>query len=241
MRTWTRRDTDPCPPTLQEIRERALRKGSQQSQEHLRIERKVSSPRRVHPDMVRRMDVAPRLVNPMGMPARIMTTDGLEVISRPAHHVSEYQDLRLRAVEQPRSAQTNVEVGFGGFPAPREIISRSSRKLFPNLHRDFQRTLTIPRTATLIPRTGSVAPNLPSDRVARPVAYLSFAADVNENSYFHGLTADQMTELGGVEYRALNALLWIVPLVSERCCHNCSIMSCLAVDSTILGSWLFPS
>ena len=43
--------------------------------------------------------------------------------------------------------------------------------------------------------------------------YVSFEATVGRNSAFHMLTADELDELGGVEYRALNALLWIVGFV----------------------------
>ena len=34
---------------------------------------------------------------------------------------------------------------------------------------------------------------------------------------FHGLTEDQLEELGGIEFRALNMLMWTVPLV----CYDC--------------------
>ena len=30
---------------------------------------------------------------------------------------------------------------------------------------------------------------------------------------FHGLTEDQLEELGGIEFRGLNMLMWAVPLV----------------------------
>ena len=48
---------------------------------------------------------------------------------------------------------------------------------------------------------------------ARPVSYISFEAVVGRNSAFHQLTHDQLEELGGVEYRGLTALLWIVGAV----------------------------
>jgi hypothetical protein len=48
----------------------------------------------------------------------------------------------------------------------------------------------------------------------KEVAYISFAAVVGRNSRFEGLTEEQMEELGGVEYRALRVLLWIVIGVS---------------------------
>lgn len=45
------------------------------------------------------------------------------------------------------------------------------------------------------------------------VPYLSFPTIVGRNSVFHGLTEDQLEELGGIEFRALNMLMWAVPLV----------------------------
>jgi len=48
---------------------------------------------------------------------------------------------------------------------------------------------------------------------ARPVPYVSFDAVVGHNSSFVSLTEEQLEELGGVEFRALNALLWIVGIV----------------------------
>lgn len=44
----------------------------------------------------------------------------------------------------------------------------------------------------------------------KPVTYISFDAVVGRNSAFHFSTKEQLEELGGVEYRALNALLWLV-------------------------------
>ena len=50
---------------------------------------------------------------------------------------------------------------------------------------------------------------------ARPVSYLSFNARVGHNSRFIGLSEGDHEELGGVEYRALTYLLWIVSGVSK--------------------------
>ena len=49
----------------------------------------------------------------------------------------------------------------------------------------------------------------------KTVPYISFDAVVGRNSAFPYLTNTQIEELGGVEYRALNALLWIVAAVSS--------------------------
>ena len=49
---------------------------------------------------------------------------------------------------------------------------------------------------------------------SKEVPYISFSAVVGRNSHFHDLTEEQMEELGGIEYRALKALLIIVVGVS---------------------------
>jgi hypothetical protein len=50
---------------------------------------------------------------------------------------------------------------------------------------------------------------------SKPVTYISFDAIVGRNSAFRLSTNEQLEELGGVEYRALNALLWLVAAVRE--------------------------
>lgn len=98
--------------------------------------------------------------------------------------------------------------GFGGFPMPHVIIQRIFRRFFPKLERKLTRTITIPRTQTLASQYGSTASG------SRAVPYISFDAVVGRNSEFGELTQEQLDELGGVEYRGLTALLWIVGGVS---------------------------
>lgn len=78
-------------------------------------------------------------------------------------------------------------------------------RVFPNIRRKLTRTVTIPYTTSYVPTHHNAPP--PG---AKSVPYISFHAIVGRNSAFHGLTNEQMEELGGVEFRALNALLWIV-------------------------------
>ncbi|KAJ7668683.1 cation transport protein-domain-containing protein [Mycena polygramma] len=89
--------------------------------------------------------------------------------------------------------------GFGGFPMPHEIAKHLFSRFFPKLQRKLTRTMTLPRTMTM---NGVVG--------AKPAPYISFNAIVGRNSAFQQLTREQQDELGGVEYRSLNALLWIV-------------------------------
>ncbi|KAG8745159.1 low affinity potassium transporter [Ceratobasidium sp. 414] len=100
-----------------------------------------------------------------------------------------YGTTRVGASAQVPSSRS----GFGGYPMPHEIAGRAIKKIFPQ-------SFTLPRTLT----GGS------SGGEARPVPYISFNAVVGRNSQFHDLSPEEQEELGGVEYRALTALLWIV-------------------------------
>ena len=94
---------------------------------------------------------------------------------------------------------------FGGFPNPLTWFIHLLHHLFPSLKRNVRRTLTIPLTPVLLAPDRGIIP-----QGARPVPYLHFRARVGHNSRFIGLSDDNYKELGGVEYRALTALLWIV-------------------------------
>jgi hypothetical protein len=81
--------------------------------------------------------------------------------------------------------------------------------LFPSFKRNLQRALTTPQSPVLfVPDQGEIPPG------AHPVSYLTFPARVGHNSRFIGLSDDDHKELGGLEYRALAVLLWIVSGVS---------------------------
>ncbi|KAI0302328.1 cation transport protein-domain-containing protein [Multifurca ochricompacta] len=84
---------------------------------------------------------------------------------------------------------------FGGFPGPQDIISRLIRRFLPGVHRQLTRTVTMPRTTTITSIRGNTGR-------ARGVPYISFDAVVGHNSTFE--------RAGWCEFRALNALLWIV-------------------------------
>ncbi|KIK97977.1 hypothetical protein PAXRUDRAFT_135185 [Paxillus rubicundulus Ve08.2h10] len=109
---------------------------------------------------------------------------------------------------------------LGGFPMPHEMLGTLFGRLFPRAANSLHRTMTIPTATALtggeLGRTASVpacmaeSVNVPEG--SKPVAYISFDAVVGRNSVFHMLTYEQLEELGGVEYRALNALLWLVAL-----------------------------
>ncbi|KAJ3785131.1 cation transport protein-domain-containing protein [Lentinula aff. detonsa] len=104
-----------------------------------------------------------------------------------------------------KSTRGTKHSGFGGFPMPHEILQKLFDKFFPNLRHKLTRTITIPIATTIASQRGD---NIPPG--AKMVPYISFEAVVGRNSAFPLLSDEQLKELGGVEYRALNALLWIV-------------------------------
>ncbi|KAH9030360.1 TrkH-domain-containing protein [Lactarius pseudohatsudake] len=109
---------------------------------------------------------------------------------------------RRRTVQTINPQHKDDTLGFG---SPVNWFVETLQRLFPSLGRNIHRTLTMsdaPRL--LVSDQGEVPPS------ARPVSYLSFKARVGHNSRFIGLSDDDYEELGGVEYRALSALLWIV-------------------------------
>ncbi|KAG1824448.1 cation transport protein-domain-containing protein [Suillus subaureus] len=124
-------------------------------------------------------------------------------------------------LDQP---QEQMIRGFGGFPMPHELLGMLFGWLFPNTKDRLKRTVTIPVTTTLtgggLGRTMSSTASVPgrpthggsisAKEGTKPVTYISFDAVVGRNSAFHFSTNEQLEELGGVEYRALNALLWLV-------------------------------
>ncbi|KAF8911487.1 cation transport protein-domain-containing protein [Gymnopilus junonius] len=120
---------------------------------------------------------------------------GTSLHTHPTHH-SHHSVL-------PENSMTR---GFGGFPSPFALISVLVSRMFPSVKHTLTRTVTIPATVSLTPSGVGAEPG------KKQVPYISFDAVVGRNSAFQLLTSDQLEEIGGVEYRALNALLWIVPL-----------------------------
>lgn len=85
--------------------------------------------------------------------------------------------------------------------------------MFPEKHlRKLERSLTIPRTTTLLSKHSPQ----PEVRKVEKVPWLKFdGLVVGRNSLFHTdrLTNEQLEEIGGVEYRALRVLSYIIPFV----------------------------
>ncbi|CDO72194.1 hypothetical protein BN946_scf184970.g46 [Trametes cinnabarina] len=104
-------------------------------------------------------------------------------------------------------ARLKKEKGIGGSRG--RSSSRGSTSRRSSQHLEIRAGLRA--DMTLVPRAAPDEIRQNEGRVKR-VPYLSFSATVKRNSSFYGLTADNIEELGGVEYRALCSLSWIIPV-----------------------------
>ena len=216
QRTNTKQTQHDMPPYTRHNRETLARFKHERNPSTLPTQRNPAQLRRVQADMVRRLDVPPHLINPMGSQTHL--DDGIVI-------EASGNDARPRAAspfsqgESPQHSipTTPADDDFGGFPGIREIFRRISEKLPPRFQRRLQKTLTVPRTETFLPqaRHTVIMPEGP----VRLVSYFSFPVTVKRNSTFHGLREEHIEELGGVEYRALSALMWIIPAVRQRRCR----------------------
>ncbi|WFD48268.1 hypothetical protein GLX27_002936 [Malassezia furfur] len=122
------------------------------------------------------------------------------------------RDERTGASRAPYAALTrtmtlNKTKGLGGLPSPIDCVFILLDALHLTHH--FQ----VPRTATLASTYADREPTAEQESgVVRSAPYLSFDAQVTGNSHFPHLTRLQRAELGGVEYRAINVLCWLIPL-----------------------------
>jgi hypothetical protein len=91
--------------------------------------------------------------------------------------------------------------GFGGFPGPIDLISRALKRAAPSTYRRLERRMTVPYTTTI---EGQNEPWLNFDGLL-----------VGRNSDFRTetLTSEQLKDIGGTEYKALQLLSWLVPVV----------------------------
>ncbi|ESK97349.1 potassium transporter [Moniliophthora roreri MCA 2997] len=154
----------------------------------------------------------PRRGTSVGRDAELPASDSVQPEDRRSLHRMSMQNAPFTSHPTTHTYNSHISIsqatkhsGFGGFPMPHEIVQALIKEFFPGLRRKLTRTVTIPLTHTIASQHGA---NVPPG--AKPVPYISFEAVVGRNSAFPMLSEDQLEELGGVEYRALNALLWIV-------------------------------
>lgn len=142
--------------------------------------------------------------------------------SRPRRPTS----MQTRSSLQPsyltsRSLQSAKDTHFGGFPSPFVLLQR----LITYLRQRYASPRSLPTLSSSAINSNNLKfddfmpPHPPiddkgafklGDPPSAPVSYVSFPPIIGRNSMFHLLTEEQLEELGGVEYRALTALLWII-------------------------------
>ena len=103
------------------------------------------------------------------------------------------------------------------------MVKGIARWIAPEASQTLTRSLTMPRTNTISGR-GTISGETAQ---GKEVPYISFSAVVGRNSRFTALTDEQKDELGGVEYRALRVLLYIVIGVGRSHCEKNSSASVL--------------
>lgn len=133
--------------------------------------------------------------------------------------LSRHPSITTEYSSRTRGSKSYKHRGFGGFPMPFNLITGLFSHIFPRLGRKLTRTITIPATTSLVSQQRDAPLG------AKSVPYISFDATVGRNSAFRRLSHEKLEELGGVEYRALNALLWIVGAVCVfPYCHSTELI-----------------
>ncbi|KDQ59452.1 hypothetical protein JAAARDRAFT_621723 [Jaapia argillacea MUCL 33604] len=130
-------------------------------------------------------------------------------IAAVGHHETSYDfaaPRRMSASRDEELATGAPEAHFGGFH-PAHVLWKLIQTFAPGFYHKYRHAVTMPRTFTFVGVSGQDRP-----LQARPAPYLSFNAVADRDSHFHKLSREEVEELTGVEYRALHALLWIVPL-----------------------------
>ncbi|KAG8830789.1 low affinity potassium transporter [Serendipita sp. 399] len=149
------------------------------------------------------------------------------------------QSVQMPEVDQRFVAQQSI--GLGGFPGPIDLLSRLFRRL---------RSSRLGRIIHGYPSISLSAGSAHSEQLERQntkqVPYFSFSAIVGRNSAFHGLTEEELYELGGVEYRALSLLSTLVPayyigVQAISWALNASLFSKQKYQSLFQGQWRYIS
>jgi hypothetical protein len=100
----------------------------------------------------------------------------------------------------------------GGLPTPGDLATRVLQRYAPRIRNTLSLQPTISRQPAASQRNINVIKEeTASEKMDTSLSYFSFFPLTSRNSQFHGLTEEQLEELGGVEYMALRALSWLIP------------------------------
>ncbi|KAG8830790.1 low affinity potassium transporter [Serendipita sp. 399] len=138
---------------------------------------------------------------------------------------------------------TKTSIGFGGFPGPLALSRRLWAIISHRLDSSGFGKIFRPSPSILLP-TGATRPKGLTRNDTKQVPYLSFLAVLGKNSAFHGLTEEELDELGGVEYRGLSLLSTLVPayyiiIQAFSWIIFSTLFSKSKYDSLFLGQWRF--
>lgn len=141
------------------------------------------------------------------MPQRQFTYTEIDVRPR-GKTMSQNPSYQMPKVDERFVSKDSI--GLGGFPGPIELTRRLFRALSARWDTTRFGRLFRPYPSVLVPIGSSAGAQFPRSET-KEVPYFSFAAIVGKNSTFHGLTEEELDELGGVEYRGLRLLSKLVP------------------------------
>jgi hypothetical protein len=117
------------------------------------------------------------------------------------HRRSRSRLSKVESASEIPPSRSKKHEGFGGFPGPFDIMHKIFKLVAPSTYRRLERSMTIPSVTTL---------------EEKKTPWLNFSGlVVGRNSDFRTdtLTAEQIQQIGGTEYRALEMLSWMVPAV----------------------------
>jgi hypothetical protein len=115
----------------------------------------------------------------------------------------------------PRDWSHSKHSDLGGFPGLATLAKNFAQRMLPRMYRKLEHKLTLPYSMTLNAQHTLQEPKLVRD--PQTASWLKFnGLIVGRNSFFHtdSLTDEQLEKIGGVEYRALRLLSYLVPFVS---------------------------
>ena len=121
----------------------------------------------------------------------------------PSEHPSEWEQKMAMSKSQ----------GMGDFPSILDYARDLMDRIYPKLQQRHKRGGKAHWARSMrFKRNKGTEPESPTNEDGEPAPYLTFDATVAGNSHFTSLTSEQQQELGGVEYRALGLLKWLIPI-----------------------------
>ncbi|WFD44269.1 hypothetical protein MPSI1_002935 [Malassezia psittaci] len=166
-------------------------------------------------------DRAPKDTSNTEKKTRFRLPEGIETSSSSNQRAENVQSYPLKSTKPSAQAGSTAQQNGGRRNPLHQVLSEDKNKglgKFPSPLRVTMAVLDATHVkARFKSRAAPAVPNQSSDlesnnEKGHHAPYLSFNAKVSYNSHITGLTRAQRMELGGVEYRALDLLCWLIPL-----------------------------